>query len=43
MHKENNYLQKSVLGCFLQYVDQNRANLLKVGHIRSVSFKLRVT
>ena len=43
MHKENNYLQKSVLGCFLQYVDQNMANLLKVGHIRSLSFKLKVT
>ena len=26
LHKENNYLQKSVLGYFLQYVDQHMAN-----------------
>ena len=43
LHKEINYIQKSVLGYFLQYVDQNMANYLKVGHIRSVSFKDKVT
>ena len=26
LHEENNYLQKSVLGYFLLYVDQNMAN-----------------
>ena len=26
LHKENNYVQKSVLWYFLQYVDQNVAN-----------------
>ena len=34
LRKENNYIQKSVLGYFLQYDDQNMANELKVGHIR---------
>ena len=41
LHKENNYLQKSVLGYFLQYVNQNMANLLKVGHISQCHSKSR--